>query len=446
MKKNILLLYALLFIFHSHAQHLNYPDSKEGDILINEVQVTAQTNCSYWETLGWNAGNDGGGYCGIQYASGKQLFIYAIWDPSNHQAIKSVYSYPKATVESFGGEGTGLHYLENGVSGGWKLNTWVKTVTRRWDYNGHSYFGYWSYDYGTKKWIHHVTMDFPMPSIKFNSYGSNSFLEDFCGSPANYRKGLYANGYKRGTDGKWIAFKTAKYGGNSAAASDAVANGGVENGSFFMEFGGSTTKKVTNGQTLSINIPDNPVLTIGQLLSVTASYKQDSVTVSWITDETKSPQFSYTIKLINNAGVTMLTKTDIVPHLRKLTFSTKDLANGSYTIRASILDIFDQVSAEMDKTVMIGPTGLNELQRAPAISVYPNPCNQSLYLSFDETQHREWNIFIYDMTGRNVLNTAVEASGNKPVDVSGLAAGIYFIQLFNEKDSQFVKLIKEDNQ
>jgi hypothetical protein len=449
MKKSILIQFVFLIILKVNAQHLNYPDKKDGDIIMNEVMVTDQTNCSYWETMGWNVGGEGGAYCGIQYSSGKPLFIYAIWDPSNHQPIKSVYAYPKSTIESFGGEGTGLHYLENGVTGGWKLNTWVRVVSRRWDYNGHSYFGYWSYDYGTKKWTHHVTMDYPVANVKFNSGGTNSFLEDWCGSPQNYRKGLYGNGYKRGLDGKWIPFKTAKYSGNGgASSSDSHANGGTLNGSFFMEFGGSTVKTVTEGQQLTIPIPDNPVLTIGQVASTTVSYIADSIAVSWITDDSKSPQFSYTIQVINSTGTAVLTKTDRVPHLRKLTFSAKGLAAGNYKVRVSMTDIFDQLSNEIDKTIIITTTGINDpaISDAADFTLYPNPSNGVVTIFFDTQRTAEATLMLYDVTGRKVLNDIHLIRETTKLDVSTLPNGIYFANVFdkNKNNLQRIKLIKQN--
>jgi hypothetical protein len=434
MKKQLLFLVACFAIGFSRAQHLNYPDNKEGDIVMNEVQVTAQTNCTYWESMGWNNGSDGGGYCGIQYSSGKPIFIFAIWDPSNHQPIKGVYSYPNSTVESFGGEGTGLHYLDKGVTGGWKLNTWVRLVSRRWDYNNHSYFGYWSYDYGTKQWTHHITMDFPMANIRFNNYGTNSFLEDWCGSPQNYRKGLYGNGYKRDMNGAWIPFTTAKYTGNSAAASDAKANGGVENGAYFMEFGGNTTKTVTNGQTLTISIPSKPQLTIGQIASMDASYKKDSLLVSWTTDNSKSPQFSYTIKVINKSGTVMLTKTDRVPHLRKLAFNVSNLPTGTYTVRVSMLDIFDQPSNELDKEVIIDtPNGVGDDQTNILANLYPNPAKEYITLHLEQMVKHQLHISIYDLTGRILQKEIPVLSNDQRIAVYDLPEGIYFIRLFDDQ-------------
>jgi hypothetical protein len=445
------ILFSLLFLIngqHAKAQHLWYNDPKNGDIIMNEVMVTNTTPCSYWETMGWNNGGQGGAYCGIQQGSKGPNFIFSIWDPQGTSTpIAAPYQLQNSNVTKFGGEGTGLHYDDAALIG-WKLNTWVRTVSRRWDYNGHSYFGFWSYDYGTNNWTHHVTMDFPVASVQFNSGGTNSFLEDWCSSPQNYRKGLYKNGYKRAS-GQWMPWNTAGYSGNGSSPGDAKANAGVENGAFFMEFGGNTSKKVTEGQKLTIPLPAAPTLTIGQLVSTVVNYKQDSLKVSWVTDKTKSPQFSYTIKVINSTGSVVITKTDRVPHLRALSFSVKNIPSGAYTVSVSMLDIFDQQSNEIVKPIVIGTnTGIND-QSVTSISdftIYPNPCKNLVSLSFNASEHPHVLLFMYDLTGRVVLSNVLLNADHSTLDISDQCNGIYFIKLYDQNTNavQYIKLVKEE--
>jgi Domain of unknown function (DUF3472)/Secretion system C-terminal sorting domain len=436
--------------FTAEAQHLWYPDKKNGDIIMNEVMVTSTANCSYWETMGWNVGGQGGAYCGIQQsATGPNgtNFIFSIWDPIGTTVpIAAPYKTPNTNVEKFGGEGTGLHYDDAKLIG-WKLNTWVRTVSRRWSYNKHSFFGFWSYDYGTNEWIHHVTMDFPVANVYFNTGGTNSFLEDWCTTPANYRKGLYKNGYKRAA-GAWIPWNTASYDGNGTSTSDKVANGGIENGAYFMEFGGNTVKTIKEGQVLTIANTATPVLTIGQLSSTSVTSKQDSLLVSWITDKTKSPQFSYTVKIISSAGVLVMSRTDTIPHLRKCALYVKNLTADTYTIRVSMMDIFDQMSNEIDKTIILGNSnGVNDLLpvNTDYFTVYPNPCKSSATILFDENQIHGATAFVYDITGRAVIQNRRIDANQRTMDVSALEKGIYFMEFFNQnkKPVQRLKFVKE---
>jgi hypothetical protein len=447
MKQITTLLIVLFFsISISKAQHLWYPDNKNGDIIMNEIKVTNTTPYSYWETMGWNVGAEGGAYCGIQQSAQGTNFIFSIWDPkASKDPITAPYKLPNSNVEKFGGEGTGLHYDDKRIIG-WTMNTWVRVVSRRWDYNGHSFFGYWSYDYGTTNWTHHVTMDFPVPNVKFNNGSTNSFLEDWNGTPQNYRKGLYKNGYKRAA-GVWMPYNTATYSGNGSSVNDNKANAGVEDGAYFMEYGGSAVKTVKEGQKLSITLPAAPVLTIGQLVSTTVSYKADVVSVSWVVDQKKSPQFSYTVNIIDKNGTTVMTEKDTVPHLRAIMMNTKNLAAGTYTVRVSIVDIFDQVSPSIDKAVVINTaTGISDATvETNRFAIYPNPCSNALVLTDAKGLQEKLFISIYNLIGSRVaqLEPAIGKT-SVSINVENLDNGVYFLEIRDSQNQvQRIKFVKE---
>jgi hypothetical protein len=444
-----ILLFSLLNITLATAQHLYHGASGSpgrADIIMNEVMVTNTTPCSYWSTMGWEG--VAGGYCGIQQQSNGTNFIFSIWDPSaTNKITKAPYQLPNSNVGRFGGEGTGLHYDDKQLIG-WKMNTWVTTVVRFWDYNKHTYGGFWTYDYGTNNWTHHVTMDIPVTNVRTSGY--NGFLEDWCDTRQNYRKGLYRNCYQRNSNVAWDALNTATYSGDGAGTPyDAVANAGVENGLLFMEFGGSTKKVVKENEKLTITLPAKPTLTIGQISSATILTKGDSLSVSWITDQTKSPQFSYTIKIINNAGTAVLSTTDTVPHLRNKTLYVKNLPSDTYTVSVSMMDIFDQKSNEIIKTVVInGSTGINDLVffNTNYFTISPNPCNSSADILFNSNEIKEAIVFVHDVTGRTVINNRVITADEHCLDISSLQNGIYFVEMFDKskKALQRLKFVKEN--
>ena len=80
-------------------------------------------------------------------------------------------------------------------------------------------------------------------------------------------------------------------------------------------------------------------------------------------------------------------------------------------------------------------TGINE-KVAAAISVFPNPCNNTLQIQcpLDNAQ-----LSLYDMYGKMVL--AVPADGEvTSLDMSQLAAGLYLLNV--SKDNSVVKSVK----
>jgi hypothetical protein len=92
------------------------------------------------------------------------------------------YIEPNGYYGRFGGEGVGLQFLSQPLSGGsaWTLNKWTTIMTRCWDYTpGMTYFGAWIQIDGV--WKHLVTMNYPYTSARFN-WGATSFLENYSGT------------------------------------------------------------------------------------------------------------------------------------------------------------------------------------------------------------------------------------------------------------------------
>jgi hypothetical protein len=126
--------------------------------------------------LQWNAGAEGGGYCGIQEHPDGRNFIYSIWDPINsNDAITAPYTHSGTNIQNFGGEGTGLKSWNFNI--GWETGQWYSFVSRPWDINQHTMFGFWVLNYTDNIWYHIVTMDFPVMGVRFNS-NTGSIIED----------------------------------------------------------------------------------------------------------------------------------------------------------------------------------------------------------------------------------------------------------------------------
>lgn len=76
------------------------------------------------------------------------------------------------------------------------------------------------------------------------------------------------------------------------------------------------------------------------------------------------------------------------------------------------------------------------------ISIYPNPFNSNL--TIDLTQiHKEINIKIYDMTGRQVLNMQYKNLSICDLKLVTLSKGSYYLQIKTENNTQFFKILKD---
>ncbi|HTB06957.1 MAG TPA: choice-of-anchor tandem repeat GloVer-containing protein [Bacteroidia bacterium] len=89
-------------------------------------------------------------------------------------------------------------------------------------------------------------------------------------------------------------------------------------------------------------------------------------------------------------------------------------------------------------------TGIQSLSNSSA-SVYPNPANETMYLSFGMKGSSNAVISIMNMNGEEVMckNALISNGMVMPIDISGLPAGIYFAHIVTGKQTQVVRFVKE---
>jgi hypothetical protein len=431
--------------------HLSWSLGGSSDIFMCQVNVPYTTNNTYYEVLGFGSNSaDGSGYAGIQSTAKGTNFIYALWDTQNQQPIKSVYSYPNSTVENFGGEGTGMHILNFSI--GWTANDWINIVSRNWNYLGHTYYGYWVFNVNRNTWYHLITFDYPTPNLTFGGYNT-AFIEDWLGDLQYGRAMNLKEGWNRDATKKtWKAWTKGSFDHNNPDPYKKAYDWGIDGDHFFMNTGGSYKPSSTQtGFTLPSSSGSAPVLTVGQLKSTTIKYADATkqLNISWITDNTKSPQYSYTVEVFDNPnfiGTPVLTKKDITPHLRALTLSTAKLANGKYYARTSITDIFDQKSNEITDPFTVGPaTGITTVWVQDMVTLYPNPFHYILNVLFKASNKDEITLSLYDVTGRTILYEDKVTADDHQLDLENIVNGVYFVEVWNKSKNtvQRIKVVKE---
>jgi len=74
------------------------------------------------------------------------------------------------------------------------------------------------------------------------------------------------------------------------------------------------------------------------------------------------------------------------------------------------------------------------------MSFYPNPVNNKLTINTTEgIEH----IAIYNVAGQLLTDKQVTATNSLVTDMSGYAAGVYFIKINNSRSSATLKIIKQ---
>ena len=100
----------------------------------------------------------------------------------------------------------------------------------------------------------------------------------------------------------------------------------------------------------------------------------------------------------------------------------------------------------MQKIQFTGTVGIKAVSKErQALNAYPNPATSSLNVKFDYTQNTTSAVFVRDITGRVVKfeNYGVQTTGEKihNIDLSGLAAGTYTVELATGEVSATTKVI-----
>jgi len=115
----------------------------------------------------------------------------------------------------------------------------------------------------------------------------------------------------------------------------------------------------------------------------------------------------------------------------------KEKTTGSDTLHPVIMRIVDHETGTVDTG-----TSVVNIKNQQQIKVFPNPMGDKLYIQGMKTNAQ---IMIFDISGKAMLLTTLSATAPEPVDCSQLAAGIYWLQLQEERSPIIYtqKLIKQ---
>ncbi|MEO5571097.1 MAG: T9SS type A sorting domain-containing protein, partial [Bacteroidia bacterium] len=78
-------------------------------------------------------------------------------------------------------------------------------------------------------------------------------------------------------------------------------------------------------------------------------------------------------------------------------------------------------------------------------SIYPNPANDFINISFTLREEKNVSVEIYDLFGREVFEKELQTSNSKlqtTLDVSFLSPAIYFIKVIVDGKSMVQKVVK----
>lgn len=184
-----------------------------------------------------------------------------------------------------------------------------------------------------------------------------------------------------------------------------------------------------------LNAIGDPVLTFEAAYARNASTATDRIRVFASTDCGQS-----WVMLYQRGGSQLETgpvgTTNFVPTSSQWKMHTVLL--GNYVGRRNLLIRFDAISGQggtiyLDDINIGSVSGVENTASSIGMQVFPNPSNGNASLRFDLLQDAPVNIWITDISGKRVVavkeNEQLSGSQEIPLQVAGLKAGIYFIQV-----------------
>lgn len=107
-------------------------------------------------------------------------------------------------------------------------------------------------------------------------------------------------------------------------------------------------------------------------------------------------------------------------------FSPMTAGTGTHTITYSYTDVNGCGNTATANITVNSCVGITEHSNAGGVSIFPNPANTEVQITLNAGS----TVSVFNALGENVMNLQL-AEGKHTIDLSGLAAGIYFVQAQN---------------
>ena len=157
------------------------------------------------------------------------------------------------------------------------------------------------------------------------------------------------------------------------------------------------------------------------------------INLNGVASDPDDPDDDIVYSVVSNSNEEDLTAT-LNGKVLTLTRNHREAATATIVIRAISDDQY--VDFNINVIINLVPDGVAE--NSFNMSVYPNPTNGEVYITIENAQ--QFNYFIYDMVGQNVMSGVCNGS-EASLDLSDLEKGVYFISASWEGNRIVKKII-----
>jgi len=332
--------------------------SRKFDTFMIDFRGVQTPQATYWALANWGMDltasskvysnlSGGGSYAGLQN-TGKRVAIMAFWEYKyeGDKILNASRMYPSGKDNGFGGEGEGTNWIGPYQ---WNDNSWYRMVLHCWTdtETGTTFVGQWFLDEATGKWTLISYFDTKLTGSFFKG-NMSQFQENFYGKQAEpEREFNYKNMYILDhTDGKWksLAASTLSCDYNSDNKKGTREFGATEE-YFWGKAAGVKLKDQTaynataqKSEKYTIKQLETPTLGTPAIKNVMITNTDNGCRVTWVQEDTSTPQLSYKVELFDSKGNVIAIKSATRPEVTKLDF--EDLKTNSITCKVTLTDVF----------------------------------------------------------------------------------------------------------
>ena len=187
---------------------------------------------------------------------------------------------------------------------------------------------------------------------------------------------------------------------------------------------------------------------------------QETPDINGPTIVTAEPIISTNIKIIFNEEVTEETAENIENYIMnngievieakqhglnkaQVNLTVSDMSSGDYVLTVkNMMDLVGNITVE--QTYDFSYVGIDELFVNGEVSIYPNPANNLLNISFTAKNNTEFDINFSDISGRVIMQNMyqVNQGENKlTMDLNGISQGVYLLTITENNSSLMYKII-----